>query len=56
MNITRYFDLECDEYMRIKFASFGMGYNISMCLGSLLIGLFLDKLGRKFTMVVGGIF
>jgi len=41
--------------MRIKFASFGIGYNILMCFGSIIVGFFMDKFGRKFTIVGGGI-
>lgn len=53
-NIPKKFDLECDPDMKYKFAYLGMSYNVSMCIGAVFIGGFLDRLGRKFTIIMGG--
>lgn len=49
------FGLECDPNMREKFAYIGMLYNIGMVIGSAIIGYILDRIGRKKTILIGGV-
>lgn len=49
------FNLDCDPDLRVKFSLIGSLYNMGMLFGSSTIGYLTGKIGRKYTILIGGL-